>query len=157
MTPNFHFILLYRQPFSSCRPIWNKCTVPKVPLNTNGLKLSHIQVTAKPESKISLRVALELQVIFETSALNDPQMALNTKRSKVPHIHVTTTHESQFSLRFALWLAFFGLLNLLATLRWSSALNDPKVTLNTTKVKRTLYLLYKYSRVQNSSPLWLCD
>ncbi len=53
-------------------------------LNTKKAMVPHIQVTTKPETQISLHLALrpavfESQSIFETSELNESNMTLTLK------------------------------------------------------------------------------
>ncbi len=60
-------------------------------------------------------------------------MTLNITRSNAPCIHVTTVHESQISAGFTL-RAFVFELTLLSHIE-TSALNDPQIILNTTRLK----------------------
>ncbi len=111
---------------------------PKITLNTARSDVPHIHTRTTPEFQISFRFPLrpaifELQHIFETSVPNDPTRTLNTKRSTPYNMYnMPTTTEYQISLRFLLRSAVIESGDILCR---TDALNDPKMTLNTTRSK----------------------
>ncbi len=87
---------------------------------------------------------------FETNAPNGPKLTLSFKRSNMPtYIHVVQLHpNSKITLRFALQPAVFEFTNHFET----SALNNPKMTLNTKRSKITARAYHNYTHVSNFAP-----
>ncbi len=143
------FVLLYSQVFSSYRPFWDaRWMTPKWPWTLKGQRYAiHMTYcTTIPEpltpkfQSVSLydqsfQIQAMRQVHWTVNMLNDPKMTLNTKRSKVPHIHMTINYpRPPYFTSFcftASWLFF----ELPTSHFQTSALNDPKMTLNTERSK----------------------
>ena len=79
LSPKFHSILLYGQPFSSYMPFWTSVTNDsKNKLNPTRSNVPHTYVARIPDSLISVRFALrpdvfEIKPFWEKSAANDPK------------------------------------------------------------------------------------
>ncbi len=90
MSPKFHSVSLYDQPFSRYRPFWNKCTEwPQNDLNPYKFKCTQYIYNYCTWVPIftpfrSMTSPFRDTGHFETSALNDPKLTLKPKRSNYP-------------------------------------------------------------------------
>ncbi len=101
---------------------------PKMTLNTTS-KAPHICCTRKPESKCSVRFAMQKCISFYRQPFWSyrsfwekctewPQIIFNITRSKVPHIYSTSNRVQHFSPGFAVCGHLFKLQAIMRQMLW---------------------------------------
>ena len=97
----FQSVSFYGQPFSSCRPFWDKCTEwPQMTLNIKSSRVTHrhATITPPPPSRISLRFApwssvFELQAILRQLLQMTPKWNWTLKCQRYP-IYMLQLHQT---------------------------------------------------------------
>ncbi len=176
LAPKFQSVSLYAQPFSSDRPFWDKCI--ECPQNgfTKRSKVPHIHVTINhpPVPNLTLfHPTTSVYPIYDPLVPLSPKfqplshygqpfsnywalrqrhrmtspMTLNNKDQRYP-IRVLHVYPSSKFNTICSTANCFRVAGHLET----SALNDPKITLNTERSKVPLYTCYNYYRIPNFSP-----
>ncbi len=93
MSPIFHSVLLYNQPFSKYKPFWDKCPEwPQIDFESCKVKFPYICITSIPDSQTSLSFTLwpavfEIQVILRQVHQMTPKW-LWTVQGHMCHIYM---------------------------------------------------------------------
>ena len=115
LSPKCHSVSLYNQPFSSCRPFWDKCTKwPKWSWTLQGQRYPYMVYYITPfRSMVGYK---SFWSHFETSALNDLKMTLTGQDTH--YMVYYYPHEFQISLRFCRRPAFYCYKAILRHMHW---------------------------------------